>query len=292
MSIERMSAAEYAPRQGLKFVDVFGLHGLYAGLAFQSNLVLVGPKGVGKTLSFQSYAAKIESPIITFDCSEDVRRSHLLGSHILRGNESPFVLGPLTTAFEIANEVGQCILVLEEINALAPQMQKVLNGLADWRRRIEVPECQRVFKLNDGAKLWFVGTMNTAVYGGVYNLNEDLKSRFRLLALDYPTPAQEKAIISGVLSPKMLAGVTEHAAKGTPLLDRVLQLAIETRQKSLEYALSPRDVQQLIEDINLVGLPKALRVLLGKWDTEDRNTIKQRLVSIFGIAVDEAGAFV
>ena len=279
--IERISAAEYAPRKGLKFVDVFGLHGLYEGLVFRSNLALVGPKGIGKTLSFQSFAAKLDCPIVTFDCSEDVRRSHLIGHHLLRGGETPFVLGPLTTAFEVANEVGQCILVLEEINGLSPQMQKVLNGLADFRRRIEVPECQKVFKLKEGAKLWFVGTMNTAVYGGVYALNEDLKSRFRLLALEYPDPAQEKAILDEVVDPLLLKKLEPKT------VDRVLQLAIETRQKAMEYALSPRDVQQVIEDMGLVGVPRALRVLLGKFDGDDRNAIKARISSIFGIKVSE-----
>lgn len=280
-AVERIPTEEYAPRQGLKFVDVFGLHGLYEGLMFRSNLVLVGPKGIGKTLSFQTFAALKKCPIITFDCSEDVRRSHLIGHHLLRGGDTPFVLGPLTTAFEIANEVGQCILVLEEINGLSPQMQKVLNGLADFRRRIEVPECQKVFKLNAGAKLWFVGTMNTAVYGGVYALNEDLKSRFRLLALEYPDPAQEKAILTEVVDSELLKKLDPK------MLDRVLQLAIETRQKAMEYALSPRDVQQLVEDIGLVGLPRALRVLIGKFDGDDRNTVKARIASIFGVKVTE-----
>jgi hypothetical protein len=233
------------------------------------------------TLSFQTFAAKTETPIITFDCSEDVRRSHLIGHHILRGGETPFILGPLTTAFEIANEVGRCILVLEEINGLSPQMQKVLNALADFRRRIEVPECQKVFKLKEGKRLWFAGTMNTAVYGGVYALNEDLKSRFRLLALDYPRPSEEKEILNGVLTPEVIGKVDPK------LIDRVIQLAIETRQKALEYALSPRDVQQLIEDIAVIGLNKALRVLIGKFDGDDRETIKERLKSIFGIAVTE-----
>lgn len=280
-AIERIPTAEYAPREGLKFVDVFGLHGLYEGLVFRSNLVLVGPKGIGKTLSFQTFAAKRKCPIITFDCSEDVRRSQLIGHPTIRGGESPFVLGPLTTAFEIANETGQCILVLEEINGLAPQMQKVLNALADFRRRIEVPECQRVFKLNPGAQLWFVGTMNTAVYGGVYSLNEDLKSRFRLLALDYPNPTQEKAILSEVVDPLLVQKLEPQT------LDRVLQLAIETRQKAMEYALSTRDVQQVVEDIGLVGLSRALRVLIGKFDGDDRDTVKQRINSIFGLKVSE-----
>lgn len=280
-AIERMSAEEYAPREGLKFIDVFGLHGLYDGLAFRSNLVLEGPKGIGKTLSFQAYAAKVKAPIITFDCSEDVRRPHLIGHHVLRGGETPFILGPLTTAFEIANERGLCILCLEELNGLSPQMQKVFNGLADFRRRIEVPECQRVFKLKEGAKLWFVGTMNTAVYGGVYALNEDLKSRFRLLALDYPKPSEEREILNGVIEPELLQKLEPK------LIDRVIQLAIETRQKALGYALSPRDVQQVIEDVALVGLSKSLRVLIGKFDGEDRDTVKERIKSIFGVTVTE-----
>jgi MoxR-like ATPase len=279
--IEWMSAKEYAPKEGLKFIDVFNLHGLYEGMAFRSNLVLAGPKGIGKTLSLQAYAAKVKAPVTTFDCSEDVRRAHLIGHHILRGGETPFVLGPLTTAFEIANEVGRCILVLEEINGLSPQMQKVLNGLADFRRRIEVPECQKVFKLKEGAKLWFTGTMNTAVYGGVYALNEDLKSRFRLLALDYPKPSEEREILNGIIEPELLQKLEPK------LIDRVIQLAIETRQKALEYALSPRDVQQIIEDVALIGLSRALRVLIGKFDGEDRDTVKERIKSIFGVSVTE-----
>ncbi len=277
-----MSAGEYTARQGLKFVDVFNLHSLYEGLAFNANLILVGPKGVGKTLSFQTFAAKVKSPIITFDCSEDVRRSHLIGHHVIRGGNTPFVLGPLTTAFEVANEVGSCILVLEEINGLSPQMQKVLNGTADFRKRLEVPECQQIFKLKEGAKLWFVGTMNTAVYGGVYALNEDLKSRFRLLALDYPSPSQEKEIIEGIVSPETLKKMG-----GMEVAARVVQLAMETRQKAMEYQLSPRDVQQIIEDIASVGMARAMRVLIGKFDGDDRTTMRERIHSAFAVRVKE-----
>lgn len=276
-SIERMPSESYRPREGLKFVDVYGLHSLYEGLAFRSNLALVGPKGIGKTLSFQTYAAKKQSHIVTFDCSEDVRRSHLLGSFVLKGDSTPFVLGPLTTAFEVANETGHCILVLEEMNALSPQMQKVLNGLSDFRRRIEVPECQRVFELKPDARLWLVGTMNTAVYGGVYALNEDLKSRFRMLALTYPSPKQERLILADAFGTKLDSQMIEDA----------LRLATETRSNAMEYALSPRDVQQFLEDVLALDVKKALRILIGKFDDADRDTIRKRIQSIYGLSVTE-----
>jgi uncharacterized tellurite resistance protein B-like protein len=274
--IERLSAADCAARQGLVYVDTRELHPLYDKLGFHANMILVGPKGIGKSLSVAAYCAKKNLPVITFDCSEDVRRSHLLGMFVPRGNEAPFVLGPLTTAFEVANEVGECVLIFEEINALTPQMQKVLNGTTDFRRSIDVPECKRVFRLDPKAKLWVVGTMNNTVYGGVYALNEDLKSRVRMLPLDYPKKDEERKIVSEVLHN---SGIPSE--KG--VLDKLLTLAQESRQGAIEYALSTRDLVQVMEDIHRVGLTKALWIMSGKFEGPDRTTMLARIESTLGI---------
>lgn len=276
--IERLPSEAFTPRDDITYVDTNGLLGLYDKLAFKSNLVLVGPKGIGKSLSLSAFAAKTDTKIITFDCSEDVRRSHLLGMFVLRGAETPFVLGPLATAFEVANECGSAILVLEEINALSPQMQKVLNSSTDFRKRIEVPEAGSVFQLEKGAKLWITGTMNTAVYGGVYELNEDLKSRVRLVPMDYPEVGQEQQIIAEVLK-------AQNIRLDPNTVNHVLTLAHETRQKSVEYALSTRDVVQILEDTSYVGLEKALWLVSGKFEGEDRSTVAERVKSIFGIDI-------
>lgn len=278
--IEYLGADAYQPQQDLIYEDVFNLLPLYEKLAFKANIVLVGPKGVGKSLSAARFAANKKVPVITFDCSEDVRRSHLLGMFVLRGTETPFVLGPVTTAFQIANEVGKCILLLEEINALTPQMQKVLNAPLDFRRKIEVPEAKRVFRLEKGAKLWVVGTMNLAVYGGVYDLNEDLKSRVRLFPLDYPQSKSEKRIVDAVLK-------GEGINVDPKIIQGVLTLAHETRQKSLEYAMSTRDVIQLLEDIHDVGMEEALWISSGKFEAGDRGTVCERIQSIFGVKIKE-----
>jgi MoxR-like ATPase len=277
-SVERLPSELYRANPALTYADVWKLGDLFDGLAFKSNLILVGPKGIGKTLSFQHYAAKKSLPIVTTDCSEDVRRGNLIGMHLLRGQETPFVLGPVTTAIEVANEVGACVLVLEEINALSPQMQKVLNPIADFRKKVEVPECGRVFNLRNGAKLWVVGTMNTSAYGGVYSLNEDLKSRFRMLSLGYPSPEEETKIIKAHFP----TGVDDS------LLKKMQLLAQETRQKALEYALSPRDLVQVIEDTGNIGLERALRMVIGKFEGEDQAAVKLRIQSIFGISLKES----
>lgn len=272
--IEYLGAEHYEPKPDLHYVDINHLHEIYDKVAFRSHLALVGPKGVGKTLSIQAWCAGKGVPIVTFDCSEDVRRSNLIGAFILRGDQTPFVLGPLTTAIQIANDHGSCVLVMEELNALTPQMQKLLNSTTDFRRRIEVPEAQRVFTLKEGAKLWFTGTMNTSVYGGVYQLNEDLKSRLRLLPLAYPSETEEAALLKEILD------IDPKLAK------KLVTLARDTRQGASEYALSTRDIVQIAEDADLVGLQRAMWMASGKFEDTGRGYFHERVRSIFKISLN------
>lgn len=273
VAIERLGAESYKPKTHTKYVDVHKLEPLFELMFEQAsppNLIMVGPKGVAKSLSVQAFAAKKGIPIIVSEGSEDMRRSHLIGMYVLRGNETVYVLGDLTAAIEVANEVGCAILIMEEVNALTPQVQKLLNPLCDFRKSISVPECGRVFELKQGAKLWVVGTMNTTVYGGVYALNEDLKSRFRILPVTYPDTASEKGIVNALVptaNPKVVSGV--------------LTLAHETRQEAIGYALSTRDVIQLVEDATAMGLRQAVALASGKYEDTDRETFMARARSIF-----------
>jgi len=164
--ILRLPASAFHPPHK-SYTDTHQLHPLYDKIAFESNVILVGPSGIAKSLSILAWAHENEVPVVDFDCSEDVRRAHLYGHYIAEGDDTPFVLGPITTAIEVANEVGKCILSLEEVNALTPQMQKALNPVSDFRRKVELPEIGKVFELEGDAKLWVVGSMNTSVYGGV-----------------------------------------------------------------------------------------------------------------------------
>ncbi len=273
--IERLAASEYAANLQHNYEDVADLHSLYEKIAFRSNVILVGPKGIGKTLSVAAFAALKKVPIVTFDCSEDVRRGHLYGSFTLKGNESPFVLGPVPTSVEIANEVGKCILCLEEVNALNPQSQKLLNPITDFRRKVELPEARRVFRLKPSAKLWVVATMNTSVYGGVYALNEDLKSRFRMIPLSYPDEKSERRILQ----------TTFAKAESQALIEQMLTLAKETRTGNVSYAFSTRDLEQILEDTELAGLEKALWMASGKFEDQDRTWFFQRVSSVFGAKI-------
>jgi len=208
-------------------------------------LCFVGPKGTGKTLVIAHFASENNIPIIQYDCSENTRKGDLIGRYILRGNETAYQLGVLPTAIELANEVGNAILVLEELNALAPNMQKQLNQLLDWRRHV-FADNGKTYTLNQGSKLLVCATMNPSTYGGVFELNEDLISRWAQVWVEFPTVEEEKSIVNlNGFNVKLLPFNSDGSQITT---EQIWRLVGETRtDDALSYALSPRDTVQLLQ---------------------------------------------
>jgi MoxR-like ATPase len=290
VTIERMPTSSFMPRaKGSKYSDIFGLHGLFDKLYGKASLVLKGPKGVGKSLAFHSWALNKGIPMVTVDCSEDMRSSKLLGSFILRGNETPFILGAVPTAFAVANDPENkskaCILNFEELNALSPQAQKLLNSVLDFRRRVDVPEAGATYELDDGCTVWPVGSMNTAGYGGIHQLNEDLVSRIELALVDYPGPDDERQMLESTLPTTVLLNAQKMLSANTgkvTYLDAFLTLAKATRgAKGFDYALSPRDVVSQLTVFEAAGLVPTLQLTLGKFEGEYRTTLYKHMQSIF-----------
>ena len=207
-------------------------------------LCFVGPKGTGKTLVIAHFASENKIPIIQYDCSENTRKGDLIGRYILRGDETAYQLGVLPTAIELANEVGQAILVLEELNALAPNMQKQLNQLLDWRRHV-FADNGKTYSLNQGSKLLVCATMNPSTYGGVFELNEDLISRWAQIWVEFPTEKEERSIVDlNGFKPELLPFNSDGTQVTT---EQIWRLVNETRtDDALSYALSPRDTVQLL----------------------------------------------
>lgn len=266
--IEKTQAADYVVGEGLHYVDTHSLLGLFGKIAFDINLILLGETGIAKSLAVAYYAAKNQIPLITNWCSEDQRKETLIGHLTFVDQQTTYILGSLPRAVEVANEAGAAILLLEEINALTPQSQKLLNSLTDWHRAVETD--YGFYRLKPKAKLWVVGTMNLSAYGGVYALNTDLKSRFRVLPLGYPPPEIEKKMVLTLLpdvDPKVV--------------DKVLTVAQHTRTNTVEYALSPRDVIDILNDAKRVGLGEAIRLQSGKYEAEDRETFVNWVKSTF-----------
>ena len=201
-------------------------------------LLFVGPAGVGKTASIQAYNEKHGIGLMQADCSEGTKRQDLLGRYIILDGEVKFNLGILPMSIECANMEKQFTLVLEELNALLPAMQKVANQFLDWRRHVFVPEINRLFEVDEGCKLHVCATMNPSTYAGTHELTPDLEDRFTIIDVPYPSPEMESDII-------------EHEGMDDKIFNGLVSVATETRagyaNNDLETAISPRTMQKFCD---------------------------------------------
>lgn len=279
VSVVRAELEDYMHSNSPPYVDVFNLIPLYQKLVFRKNLLIKGPKGDGKSLSMVAFASATQTPLITQPCSENTKSKDLIGTFFIRGEETPFVLGSMASAIDIANEYGRAIIAFEEVNALTPQTQKQLNEFLDFRKSVSIPQIGKTYRLREGAQLWIVAMMNPSVYGGTYELNEDFRSRWIEVDIGYPTQAQETKILA--------ANIPKIETTSDDLLKDVFRccvsIAAQTRdaKSSFSYSLSTRDVVNFTETVLLLGYEEALQLLSHKFEGKDHELIATRISSTF-----------
>lgn len=244
------------------------------------NILFNSNHGLGKTLLAATLANNLRTkhnkkiPMVVFDCSEDTKEYHLKGSFTVQPDGSTaFVPGPIPLAIWLANETGFSMLCLEEISALTPGAQKVVNSITDWRNGVYVAQIGQFLRLQSGAQILVVGTMNPATYGGVNALNMDLRSRFVEEFLPWPTAEQEKKILKALCP-----------AAPSDLIEQATLLGKETRTRATEYHLSTRELVTLIDD--LVDLPAqkeaALMCVVNKFQgANERSLVADRVDGVF-----------
>lgn len=313
-----------------------GLLSLLETLQFGEHLILMGDKGSGKTLNIEQWAAQNEIPFMRVGCTSETSDRELLGGFVMKSLEDTwFALGALTSAIDVANECGKCVLVLEEINALNEEAQKAVNSVADYRREVTLNNIGVVFRLNEevraeedgevaaietfgsynfivrvgikeyevpkyalrtglkegsevkagdvlgeSCKLWIVGTMNPD-YGGTYDLNEDFRSRFQFVQVDFMPDNVESEILYAQFPGRISAAEKSFCS-------RLQSLAKETRGGKLGYALSTRDLEQCVKAYLLFSakgdknaMAKALKLLQGKFPQRSAEDFAARVRSAF-----------
>ena len=274
VEFRRIPTADLTLQSQKDFVDTGILKTLH-DLMFGPNLILKGPKGAGKTISFEQLAAQNAIPLLRQECCEETSVRDLLGTYSAQGGDVFFQMGSVTAAIDVANEVGCCILVLEEINTLPPMTQKILNPLCDYRKAVSLPKAGKVFRVEEGKLLWVVGTMNPN-YAGTYSLNEDFRSRFEFIEVNYMDMDKERALLLSQFP-------TPPSAKEKQDVDKLMNIAKETRSERMGYALSTRDLVQFIRNMLSLDRDRALKLLEGKYEGEHISSFRARIQSGFGV---------
>ena len=160
--------------------------------AYEKGLfvLVIGPKGTGKTSLVREYAKQRSIDLESINFSLRTRESHLVGTKNLNEGNIGFDEGILVKSMKDGN-----MLYLDEINAAEADVLLRLDEALDDRRQIVLKESDgQVIKAKDS---WFViATINPLTHVGTKELPPQLLSRFPVrIRLDYPPEDVEYKII-------------------------------------------------------------------------------------------------
>ncbi len=160
--------------------------------AFEKGLfvLIIGPKGTGKTSLVMEYAIQKSKKLESINFSLRTRESHLIGTKSLVEGNISFDEGVLIKSMKEGS-----ILYLDELNAAEADVLLRLDEALDDRRQIVLKESDgQVIKADDS---WFtIATINPLTHVGTKELPPQLLSRFPVrIRLDYPPEDLEYKII-------------------------------------------------------------------------------------------------
>lgn len=223
------------------------------------NIRLVGEKGTGKNTLISSVCWALYQPLCRVQGNADMDKLDLMGATTLDEKGTSFELSAFIKSLRDGGDV-----VLDEVNAVKPEVALILHSLADDAKSVEVPGYGLV-KVHPRSHIW--ATMNEE-YVGTGELNDATADRFVPLFLDQQAnikallrdlfPDADEGVLTtcGTIYQKILDAVKSGRCSSSAITTRGYIDAIE----SLEY-LSLR--QTLLD--NIAGRPG---------DKEDREVIR------------------
>ena len=151
-------------------------------------VLLKGPTGCGKTRFMEFMAWKLNRPLITVSCHDDLTASDLVGRYLVQGGETVWVDGPLTRAVRVG---GFCYL--DEIVEARKDTTVVIHPLADDRRILPVEKRGEIL---EAPPEFLLGISYNPGYQSIMkDLKQSTRQRFLALEFTYPEKSREAAII-------------------------------------------------------------------------------------------------
>ena len=192
--------------------------------AFETKLfvLIIGPKGTGKTTLVRKFASHMKKDLYSVNFSLRTRESHLIGTKTLEKGEVSFVEGMLVKSMRDGN-----MLYLDELNAAEADVLLRLDEALDDRRQLVLKEAEGQ-TVNAAADWFVIATINPLSHVGTKELPPQLLSRFPFrLKLEYPPEDIELQII------------IQHTSVDSTIIDEV--------KRSIKLAKSLREAAALEE---------------------------------------------
>ncbi|RLL55617.1 CbbQ/NirQ/NorQ/GpvN family protein [Mariprofundus sp. EBB-1] len=160
-----------------------------AAYAARLPVMVKGPTGCGKSRFVEYMAWKLDKPLITVACNEDMTASDLVGRYLLDANGTRWLDGPLTTAARIG-----AICYLDEIVEARQDTTVVIHPLTDHRRTLPLDKKGELVEAHPDFQL--VISYNPGYQTLMKDLKQSTKQRFAAFEFDYPTAAVETDIVA------------------------------------------------------------------------------------------------
>ncbi|OWP78425.1 CbbQ/NirQ/NorQ/GpvN family protein [Flavobacterium oreochromis] len=213
--------------------------------AYQNKIpvLLKGPTGTGKSRFVEYMAHKLDKKFLTVSCHEETSSTDLIGRFIIKGAETIWIDGPLTTALKKGY-----ILYLDEIAEVRPDVIVAIHSLTDHRRELFIDKLGETYKAHDNFMI--VASFNPGYQRGFKELKPSTRQRFIALSFEYPESKIETEIIVNE------TGIDNDTAKKIVTIGNKIRNLTEL---GLTETVSTRllvDAAKLIHS----GLPKRLSI--------------------------------
>jgi len=154
----------------------------------QLPLLIKGPTGCGKTRFVEHMAARLNRPLVTVSCHDDLSASDLVGRFLIGNGSTQWSDGPLARAVR-----SGAICYLDEVVEARKDTTVVLHPLADDRRILPMERTGE--QLEAPPEFMLVISYNPGYQNLLKGLKPSTRQRFIALSLGYPKPEVELAIV-------------------------------------------------------------------------------------------------
>ncbi len=159
-----------------------------AAYSARMPVMLKGPTGCGKSRFVEYMAWKLNKPLITVACNEDMTASDLVGRFLLDATGTQWHDGPLTVAARIG-----AICYLDEVVEARQDTTVVIHPLTDHRRQLPLEKKGEM--VNCHADFQLVISYNPGYQSLMKDLKQSTKQRFGAIDFDYPDAEIETEIV-------------------------------------------------------------------------------------------------
>ncbi len=190
----------------------------------QLPVLIKGPTGCGKTRFIRYMTNKLNLPLQTVACHDDLTAADLIGRHLMKGGETFWQDGPLTKA---VRHGGICYL--DEIVEARKDTTVIIHPLSDDRRILPIDRTGEQLTAPDNFML--VVSYNPGYQNVFKGMKPSTRQRFISLRFDYPKPEIEIEIVfrQTGLERNSVTRLVEMAIMLRELKDHDLEEAVSTR---------------------------------------------------------------